>query len=161
MGLNMSKEVVRKRLGHFGYVANPEPCAITVCLIMQLRAVSLYYIWEHFLFPVILRSRGIMARLLMYVDGLAFSLPFTDLNWSHIYRWTFVNVYFRHAYSEVRAGVGTEYWLLESSSGHTINCVGTISQSSPPPSSLYTPYTLIAGMRRLTEVQEDICFLKN
>jgi hypothetical protein len=38
----MSKEVDSKRLDHFGYVADPEPCAITVGLIIQLRSVSLY-----------------------------------------------------------------------------------------------------------------------
>lgn len=82
------------------------------------------------IFCVILRSRSITAQVLIYSDGLIFSLPFRDHNYKQIHRWTFVNVCSRHAPRECSLAMrqssrtwtmGTEYWLLESSIGHTIN----------------------------------------
>lgn len=84
---------------------------------------------------VILHSGSITTQTLVYGDSLIFSVPFNDRNWSQIHGWTFVNVYTIMQCAsaqplwgnrEEHARVGTEYWLLASGAGHTINCKGII-----------------------------------
>jgi hypothetical protein len=82
------------------YCKNPKPVPLhfVLCCSYVLSVCTMSESISFFLFFfVILHSGSIMARTLTHADGLVFSLPFRDLNWSHIHRWTFVNVCFRHA----------------------------------------------------------------
>lgn len=103
------------------------------------------------LLSVILHSRTISTQTLVYADSLIFSVPFRDRNWSQIHRWTFVNVYSRHVLRECSVAMrkpwstcrsGAEYWLLESTVGHTINCTGIIWLSTAS-----IPYILHIALR--------------